>query len=267
MPEKNKKTVLLLGGRGLIGGLLKDHLADEFRVVASDIAGPDPLPEGFLDIDVRDYDGMLRAIPERVDVMINLAAVRPMPPLVDPREVPAMSAVYVQGAYNVFAAASRCGIPRVIYASSNHVTEGYEVDGESRLERPISSADPPSPASVYGTLKYCGETFGRLFATHHGLSVISLRIGTVSGAEERTLQSEPRATRTLLSQTDTVDLFRAAIETDLHYGVFYGVSDNPGRPWEIAEAIEKLDYRPRENSEDLRKKIPARKKWGFWWGR
>jgi len=267
MPENRKKTILILGAGGVVGSLLRDNLSGDYRVLASDISDRKPLPAGFLDIDIRDFDGLLAAIPEGVDVLVNLTALPPMPPLVEPRDLRVMSAVYVQGAYNVFAAASRCGIPRVIYASSNHVTGGLEVEGVSMLDRSISIGDPPKPSSAYGAMKCCGESFGELFAVERDLSVISLRLGTVPKNEAGLLKRAPRGGRTLLSHKDTVGLFRAAIETDLHYGVFYGVSDNPERPWEIADAIRKLGFRPQENSADLLRKNRGLRNWGFWWGR
>jgi NAD+ dependent glucose-6-phosphate dehydrogenase len=55
----------------------------------------------------------------------------------------------------------------------------------------------------------------------------------------------------LLSKVDTVNLFKAAIEANVRYGVYYGISDNPGRPWSIENAIRDLNYLPTESVKDL----------------
>ncbi len=266
MGERGKKTILILGAEGVIGSLLTERLAGDYQLLASDISDQRPRPPGILDIDIRDYDGLLAAIPAGVEVLVNVTALPAMPELPEPRDLPALSELYVRGSYNVFAAACQLGIPRVIFASSGQVTGNYEVEGVSRLGRPISSEDPPNPSSVYGAMKCCAESFGQLFAAKKGLSVISLRLGTVPKDEGTLLRRGPRGRRTILSNQDTVGLFRAAIETDVHYGIFYGVSDNPERPWEISDAIEKLGYRPEENSADLLKKPRGLKKWVFGWG-
>jgi hypothetical protein len=89
--------------------------------------------------------------------------------------------------------------------------------------------------------------FGFLFSKEFSLSVISLRIGTVKDNEVEFLRSSERATRTLLSKDDAVNLFQAAIEADRRHGVYYGVSDNQERPWEIEDAIKDISYKPSRN--------------------
>ena len=78
----------------------------------------------------------------------------------------------VVGTYNVYQAARKQGCPRVVLASSLHVTGFYDAS-----ER-ISPRMPVRPDSFYGVSKACGESLGRLYADKHGLQVVCVRIGT-----------------------------------------------------------------------------------------
>ena len=71
----------------------------------------------------------------------------------------------VVGTWNVFEAARRRGVRRVVYASSHHTIGFY------RRARAIDQSVPPRPDGVYGVSKVFGEAVGRLFADKHGLSV------------------------------------------------------------------------------------------------
>lgn len=251
MCRDNKKRVLILGGHGLIGTLLREGLSELYEVLISDVSCPDNLPDTYLNIDIRDYDNLFSRIPNKIDVLINLSGLPASPAFVNESNLTNLSDVYIRGSYNVFLAAHRLKIPRVIFASTNHVTGMYESGGTSLIDRQISVSDLPNPDSVYGAMKHCAELFGQLFATQKGLSVISLRLGTVRSNEAKFLKENARARHTILSQKDTVSLFLSAIEAELQYGIFYGVSDNPERPWDIEDAISKLNFKPAVNSVDL----------------
>jgi hypothetical protein len=60
-----------------------------------------------------------------------------------------------------------------------------------------------------------------------------------------------------LSHADTVNLFVAAIETKIKYGVYYAVSDNPGNPWDIQKTIDELGDFTEKNSVELLKEISS----------
>ena len=96
-----------------------------------------------------------------------------------------------------------------------------------------------------------GETASRYYAERYGLSCICLRIGTVN-REDRPLQ--PRHFATLLSHSDLVRIADCAIRAprELRYGVYYGVSANTWRFWDIANAREELGYVPQDDAERFR---------------
>jgi len=100
----------------------------------------------------------------------------------------------IQGTWNVFEAAALTGVRRVVFASSNHVTGGYE-NGTSALheqQQPpkISVRDAPRPDSPYGISKLAGEGIARFFYDYQTLEAVCLRIGAV--LEEDPPGSHPR---------------------------------------------------------------------------
>ena len=104
---------------------------------------------------------------------------------------------------------------------------------------------PVRPDSFYGVSKACGEVLARYYADALGLSVICLRIGS--------FQAEPRNARMLatwLSPRDCAQLIGRSVETDLRFGIFYGISGNTRRCWDISEARRLLGYEPQDDAED-----------------
>src|SRR5215813_1843424 len=77
------------------------------------------------------------------------------------------------GCYNLFEAARRAGVKRVVFASSNHAIGFYP-----RSQR-IGVDVRVRPDSRYGVSKAFGEALGSLYADKHGLRVTCLRIGNV----------------------------------------------------------------------------------------
>lgn len=166
--------------------------------------------------------------------------------------------------FNAFEASRRCGVRRLVFASSNHVTGLYERDAPydaivaGRYENvdagaiPMIKTDAPiRPDGLYAVGKAFGEALGRLYAEEHGLSVICLRLGTVTAADRPV---EPRHFATLLTHADLVRLVRCAIDApdELRFAVFYGVSNNKWRFWDLTDGREEIGYEPRDNAETWR---------------
>ena len=143
--------------------------------------------------------------------------------------------------------AERKKVKKVVLATTNHVTGVYETNGISSLGREIKTSDYPLPDSAYGAMKLCAELFGYTFYREKNISVICLRIGTVVEEELSHLRSNDRFKRTILSKIDTVEIFKRAIESNQKYGVYYAVSDNPGKPWNISNAVNEIGFCPKIN--------------------
>jgi uronate dehydrogenase len=145
----------------------------------------------------------------------------------------------IVGTYHVYEAAREAGVPRVVFASTNHVTGMYERDGSLVLpELPVR------PDSHYGVSKAYGEALGRYYHDQHGLQVICLRIGSFLPKP-----SSARALGTWISPRDMVQLTWRSIEAPVGYAVVYGISGNTRRPWDLTSARELLGYHPEDNGE------------------
>ncbi|MED1144243.1 NAD-dependent epimerase/dehydratase family protein [Bacillus paralicheniformis] len=249
------KKVTIIGGNGTVGRVLAGGLAgDGYEVTVLDLKEPDEKPAvRFVRVDAADYNEVVKSIPLNTDAVINLLAVKPTGDLLDRREFEKMTDIFFKATYTILRAAAELGVPKVVFASSNHVTDVYEKNGDSLLGRKINTDDYPQSKSLYGLLKLASENLGYLFSHQSDakVSVINLRIGTAAENEQETLRAKPRSKKTLLSHPDLVQIFKAAIESVKTYGTYYAVSDNKGRPWSIDSAIRELGFKPKVSTSDI----------------
>jgi uronate dehydrogenase len=152
----------------------------------------------------------------------------------------------IDGTYQVFEAARRSGVPRIVFASSNHAV-GFTPRSE------LLGVDvPPRPDTYYGLSKVFGEALGRLYADRYGMEVVCLRIGTW---EDR--PTTPRHLSTWLSPADGVRLLHAALSApDVGFAVAYGISANTRAWWDLAPA-RALGYLSVDDAEDYAEEILA----------
>jgi nucleoside-diphosphate-sugar epimerase len=251
-----RRRVLVTGASGLIGGIIREGLDDAYELTG---------------VDVR----RSRRVPIRKATMTRLSAVQPafegqdvvidLAASADARSP--WKAIYennLPATYNALEAARRAGVTRLIYASSNHATGMYEQDhpysailaGNYQGLDPdtiprIAASAPVRPDGPYGVGKVFGEAAGRYYADNFGLSVICLRIGHVN-RDSRPFNS--RHFSVLLTARDLVHLVERCIEApeELSFGVFYAVSNNTWRIWDIEDACRAVGYRPRDNAETWR---------------
>jgi nucleoside-diphosphate-sugar epimerase len=239
----------------LIGSILWEGLAGEHALRGIDLR-PDRA-RGIARADVRKPRSIRRAF-EDIDAVVDLAA-RPSVDLAwrDVEED-------LHGRINVLEAVRLHGIRRYVFASSNHVTGLYEreqpyalivkgeYDGLDRTSIPLIAADwPIRPDSPYGAGKAFSEIASRYYTEEHGISCICLRIGTVR-ADNR--PQSPRHFATLLTHADLVRLVDCAVRAplELDHGVYYGVSANQWRFWDLGNAQEQLGFEPHDDAERLR---------------
>jgi uronate dehydrogenase len=247
--------VILTGAGGLIGRVLRPGLGDAYVLRTIDRV---PGPGVDLVADVRRVERMEKAF-AGAGAVVDLAA----NPSVDTSWT-VVKDNNLAAAVGTLEAARRAGVARVVLASSNHVTGMYERDepyasilagrymGLDPEVVPRLRADSPMrPDGFYAVGKSAVEAAGRYYAEEHGLSVICLRIGTVNRGDR---PRNPREYATLLTHRDLVQLVRRCLEAprDLRFGVFYGVSRNTWRIWDIRDAASVLGYEPLDDAESFR---------------
>ena len=143
------------------------------------------------------------------------------------------------GCYNLFEAARRKGVKRVVFASSNHAVGFYP------RHHHIGTDVTVRPDSRYGVSKAFGEALGSLYADKHGLRVLCLRIGNVG---DKPL--DKRRLSIWVKPEDLAQLIRIGLEhPDLRFEIFYGASWNERAWWDNHRAYD-YGYRPTGRAED-----------------
>jgi nucleoside-diphosphate-sugar epimerase len=245
------QRILITGAAGLVGTVLMRGLEGRYDLVGVDRALRRPAGVRRRNL-VRSR--RLAPIFEGVDAVVDLAG------LPDHRtEWKAVRRNNLPATLNVLDAARRAGIRRYVFASSNHVTGGYEHEppysavvagdyaGLDPASLPLIGADwPVRPDGAYALGKVLGEAAARWYSDAFGLSAVCLRIGTVN-AEDR--PRRPRDFATLLTHADLLRLVECALTADVHFGVYYGVSRNTWRFWDVSNEI---GYDPQDDAERYR---------------
>lgn len=153
----------------------------------------------------------------------------------------------IVGAYNLYEAARRNGVKRIVFASSNHVTGFY------RQNEVISPRDPVRPDGLYGLSKAFGENLAQFYWDRHRIETVSLRIGS-SFPEPK----DRRMLSTWMSFDDTERLVVAALTAPVvGHSIIYGMSANPSTWWDNTPARH-IGYQPQDSSEIFRDDVEAR---------
>jgi uronate dehydrogenase len=237
--------VLMTGASGDIGGRLRKLLPPIYgSLVLSDVKQPDGLQanETFVPANLSDYVAVEKAM-ANIDAVIHLGGHS----LEGPWETILQSNII--GTYNVFEAARRKGVKRLVFASSNHAVGFYP-----RHSR-FGTDTLPLPDSRYGVSKAFGESLGALYAHKYGLGVFCIRIGNVADrpVDERRLSI-------WLKPEDLVSLIRLGLERDgLKFEVVYGISNNARAFWDNNRAWE-LGYRPIGKAEEFAQEALTKQK-------
>ncbi len=243
------QSVLLTGAAGRVGRAIISNLADEHEWRFLDREPPTgDYPGEFIIGDITD-DVVVREAMEGVDAVIHLAG--------DPRpEAPWNSVLTnnIDGTQKIYKAAVDAGVEKVAFASSNHAVGAYETEERTpdmyrthddfRLE----GEELPRPSNLYGVSKAAGETLGRYYHDHHGLSVVCVRIGNLT--EGHPPIDYERGQAMWLSYSDCAHLFDCCVKADYGFEIVYGISDNDRKYYSIDRAREVLGYDPQDNSAD-----------------
>lgn len=234
--------ILVTGAAGDVGTRLRRLLPPVYPDIRwSDIREPNDLaPDAeFVRADISRLDEVEKIV-QGVDAVVHLGGYS----VEGPWET--ILSANIVGCYNMFEAAYRAEVKRIVFASSNHAVGFYPRDTKIAVDVTLR------PDSRYGVSKAFGEAIGAFYADKHGLRVTCLRIGNVGDApiDERRLSI-------WLKPEDLVQLIGIGLEhPDIHFEIFYGCSSNAAAWWDNSNAV-RFGYRPQGKAEDFRAQAMA----------
>jgi uronate dehydrogenase len=195
--------ILMTGAAGGIGTSLRKLLPPIYPdLLLSDLKPPADLGgnEIFKAADLADL-AQVEAICDGVDGILHFGGYSVEGPW------DAIHQSNIIGCYNLFEAARKKGVKRVVFASSNHAIGFYP-----RHHR-IGTDVTPRPDSRYGVSKVFGEAVGALYADKHGLGVTCIRIGNFGE-----MPLDHRRLSIWLKPEDLVQLCRIGLDhPDIHF--------------------------------------------------
>ncbi len=243
MTIKVHEKLLLTGAAGGLGKALRDRLKANCSVLRlSDVQpfGEALAGEEIVLADLADpqaVEGMVRG----VDAIVHLGGISvegPFQPILQAN---------ILGVYNLYEAARKQGVKRVVFASSNHVTGFY------RQDQTITADHPARPDGLYGLSKAFGEDLARFYFDRYGIETACVRIGS-SFAEPK----DRRMLATWLSFDDLHRLITACLSTPvLGCSIIFGMSDNAVTWWDNSRARH-IGYVAKDSSDIFREAVYAR---------
>ncbi len=224
------KKVLITGANGILGQILSEGLKNKYEVIGLDK----------IEADISDIVGLrefFNKLPQ-IDSIIHFAA--------DPYPFASWENVSknnIEGTRNIYEMAKEFSIPKVVFASSTHTIGKYPnypktIEGQDFL----TTLDPVRPDEFYGASKVVGEIIGRTYSDLFNISSINLRIGHTTAHTKH----DPELDKVELFEDDLIDIVQKSIEANVKFGVYFAVSDNPGRFLDIENARIDLGYNPKK---------------------
>jgi len=235
------KRLLLTGAAGGLGKILRERIkpwADVVRLSDIGDLGTAGENEELVQCDLSDKAAVLKLM-EGVDAVLHFGGIS------TENNFEAIMAANIAGTYNLYEAVHKCGVKRVIFASSNH-TIGYY-----RTTDYIDADMPTRPDSLYGVSKCFGESLSRYYYDHVGIETVCIRIGS-SFPEP----ANPRMMVTYLSYDDLVEALRCSLFTPrVGHTILFGASNNRASWWDNRKAAH-LGFQPKDSSSKFNHLFP-----------
>jgi len=233
-----RERILITGPGGRVGAeilhLLREHFA--LRLFDAKLMMPVDDDETMVG-DVQDFAALQRAC-TGVQAVIHLAAIS------DEADFHTkLLPVNLAGTYNAFEAARLAGVKKFIYPST----------GQTVLNNPkgtrVTTDMLPRPSTVYACTKLFGEALARHYSDIHDMSCIVIRLCYFRGYNDPLLRIPGHGVQSeWCSPRDLTQLLTKSIHSDLKFGIFFGLSDNTERRWDIDNARAELGYVPEDNA-------------------
>jgi uronate dehydrogenase len=236
--RRMRERILITGPCGRVGKLTLPLLREHFALRLLDTqALPSVGDDQVIIGDVRDFAAVRKAC-EEVIAVLHLAAIS------DEDDFHSkLLPVNLTGTYNVFEAARQGGVKKLLFPST----------GQTVLNNPkgarVTVEMLPRPSTVYACTKLFGEGLARYYSDIHGMSCMVIRLCYFRGYDDPLLRIPGHdIQREWCSPRDFTQLVVKCIRTDLPFGIFFGLSNNTERCWDISNAKELLDYEPADDA-------------------
>jgi len=236
------KKLVLTGAAGRLGSYLREPLtkmADS--LVSTDIVDDiGNLYEGetYVKADLTSLEAMTDVLKD-ADMVVHFGAIgdeAPFEQILGPNII---------GAYNVWEAAYKNGVRRVVYASSVHAV------GMHSKRDCIGTDAPHRPDTFYGLAKCFAEDLGSLYWDKRGVESVCMRIFSCAQV------NNARSLGTWLSYDDLIHMVEQSVNTPVTgFTVVYGISNNDRTVVDNTKASY-LGYRPKDNAEQYAAEVLA----------
>ena len=236
------KKLVLTGAAGRLGSYLREPLSKMAdTLVSTDIVddiGKRYDGETYLKADLTSLEQMVEVLKD-ADMVVHFGAIgdeAPFEQILGPNIV---------GAYNVWEAAHRNGVRRVVYASSVHAV------GMHSKRDCIGTDAPHRPDTFYGLAKCFAEDLGSLYWDKRGVESVCMRIFSCAQV------NNARSLGTWLSYDDLIHLVERSIDTPVTgFTVVYGISNNDRLVVDNTKASF-LGSRPKDNADQFAAEVLA----------
>jgi len=236
------KKLVLTGAAGQLGSRLREPLSKMCDVLVSTDLAEDvgALFDGetYVKADLSSLDAMVDLL-KGADMVVHFGAIGDEAPWDD------ILQSNIIGAYNIWEAAYRNGVKRVVYASSVHAV-GMHIKTDT-----IGLDVPHRPDTYYGLAKCFSEDLASLYWDKRGVESVCMRIFSCAPA------TNARSIGTWLSYDDLIHLVERSVDSPVvGFSIVYGISDNDRAVVDNTKARH-LGYRPKDNAEQFAKEIFA----------
>ncbi|MDG1519549.1 MAG: NAD(P)-dependent oxidoreductase [Yoonia sp.] len=230
------KKLVLTGAAGALGSKLRAPLAAMCdQLVSNDLVdGLDDLAanETYVQADVSELAAM-EALTKDADMIVHFGAIADEAPWDD------ILQSNIIGAYNIWEAAYRNGVRRVVYASSVHAV-GMHLKTDT-----IGLDAPHRPDTYYGLAKCFAEDLASLYWDKRGIEAVCMRIFSAAPP------TNARAIGTWLSTDDLIQMVEKSITSPVvGLTTVYGISNNDRAVVDNSKAGH-LGFHPKDNAEDF----------------
>jgi uronate dehydrogenase len=236
------ERILLTGGAGGLGQVLRKGLkpfARMLRISDREALAPAGPGEEVVQCDLADREAVHRLV-DGADAIAHFGGISvegPFDPILQSNIV---------GVFNMYEAARKHGVKRVVFASSNHVV------GFRRQDERIDADAPVRPDGLYGVSKCFGENLSRFYFDRYGIETACLRIGS-----SFPLVRDRRMLSTYLSYADLIELVRCSLFAPrVGHTIVFGASDNSASWWDNGRAAH-LGFTPRDSADTQRARVEA----------